>query len=169
MALAGRCNCGVRLDLAAQDPEDHLSCHGDKRCGYCDNVRPESEFRRHRCRTCFRAYDAANKRRRFNTDLAYRQNKNYKTKLYRVYGPKTRRGKLPRQHHPTRTCRDCRNTYKLQEFLVRTGLQKRCRQCLKSARNKRQVELYWSNDAYREARKSATRRWKSRIKESKAA
>ena len=44
MALAGRCACGVRTDLAAKDPDDHLSCNGLRRCRGCEEVKVDSEF-----------------------------------------------------------------------------------------------------------------------------
>ncbi len=36
--LVGRCECGVSLDLVAQEPDDHMACIGLRWCGKCGEV-----------------------------------------------------------------------------------------------------------------------------------
>lgn len=38
--LAGRCACGVALELVALDGDDHLACEGLRRCRACLDVKP---------------------------------------------------------------------------------------------------------------------------------
>lgn len=65
MILAGRCKCGVTRELAAEDPEPHLACNGQKRCPGCLIAKSLSSFwkygaaKKHRpysrCKVCWRA------------------------------------------------------------------------------------------------------------------
>lgn len=75
LSLAGRCECGVRLDLASEYPDDHLICRGEKRCRQCDQVKPNAAFSRKRayhlglCKAC----RAENKRKRYRSDPKFRR------------------------------------------------------------------------------------------------
>ena len=48
--LAGRCRCGVREDIAAEYPEDHLSCNGLKCCNSCGEAKKLNEYWQYKSR-----------------------------------------------------------------------------------------------------------------------
>lgn len=69
--LAGRCPCGVSLELAAREGDEHLRHEEKKRCTRCGEAKPFDAFFRHRsrggllfsrCKVC----EAARKRERYN-------------------------------------------------------------------------------------------------------
>ncbi len=80
MALAGRCACGLALELVAKDPETHLVCVGRRRCRNCGEVKPIAEgFYKSGygcpdalCRRCRNARNVALARKRYAESPSYR-------------------------------------------------------------------------------------------------
>jgi hypothetical protein len=81
--LAGRCACGVALELVGLDPDAHLPCEGRKRCRACGEAKPVAAYHRANygrslqaiCKACHRAVASAWSRKQFkaNTPYAERQ------------------------------------------------------------------------------------------------
>jgi hypothetical protein len=90
MRLAGRCACGLLLELAAKDPESHWRCQGRKRCTLCGEAKLLTEFYRHpkhggyfgRCKPCGRKVQADQRRQKYQTDPVWREAKNARNRDY---------------------------------------------------------------------------------------
>lgn len=83
MAIAGRCECGVVLELAQGD--EHLACRGLRRCRECAEVKALADgFRKHRrvCRACQAAYHLDYIRLRMLTDEGYRESHREASRLW---------------------------------------------------------------------------------------
>lgn len=78
--LAGRCACGVRLDLVAEDPDVHLICAGMRRCGTCQEIKSQTLDFYHRrngrprweCKACHRTRAREWERQAYRTRPEYR-------------------------------------------------------------------------------------------------
>lgn len=164
MALAGRCPCGVRLDLAADEPEVHLVCRGEKRCLQCERVKPTSDFYRGggggingNCKACHKANRIKRFREQYQQDEEFREAHRVRVKLYKVLGPKTgiRRGRQNRQLPLERTCVECHLTKHIDKFRTYKRLRLRCVECFPA----HQKRLNEANPYYQANHKAWSRDW----------
>lgn len=90
LRLAGRCSCGVSLDIVRQLRQRalHLACEGLKRCKGCRRPLPLSAFYRGgaggvegRCKRCKNARAARRQRRRYRDSAVYRRYRSARKQL----------------------------------------------------------------------------------------
>lgn len=170
MALAGRCSCGVRLDLAADDPEVHLICQNQKRCLKCAQVKDrDKDFYRGgkggvdgACKACRHAERTVWAREKYQTDPTFAEAERQRVKLYQVLGPKTGKRRPPsrRQRPLFRTCKECHTDKPILEFRSRGRWVVRCKPCERDYQQEKWRTRYASDVEFRQKERLRKRLWK---------
>lgn len=176
MSLAGRCECGLLLELVADDPEPHLICRGEKRCRTCGEVRDRTrDFRKGgrggingTCRACERPVIAAHKRARYHSDSAFRARTIWYGKQYKALGPLTGRRK-PQIQKPQplfRTCKACAETKPIADFYEPSKRRRRgrCYPCYRKRENEIRRERRRNDTGYRLKARLEKRLSRARLK-----
>lgn len=176
MSLSGRCACGLRVDLAALEPDDHLPCNGLKRCRRCQHVRSrDKDFRRGglggvngTCRECERIQHREEKRQRWAVDPEYRRKQIWYSKLYRTFGPITgkRKPQIQRPQPMFRTCKTCQVTKPIADFYEPSKLRRRgrCYPCYRSRENEIRKTRRKYDQEYVKRASAQKRVWRERRK-----
>lgn len=171
LALAGRCECGVRLDLTLEEPDAHLICHGEKRCTRCELVKPLTEYHKGGsghvgyCRQCEARINLRSYQKRYWSDAEFREAEKRRIKEYRCLGPKTgrRRKHYPIQQPLIRTCSACQETKPIAEFISGKGRYNRCRPCRKALNRERFLVKYHSDAEFKaKCQAKALAHWRKR-------